>query len=235
MAAHLHLASSEAEASSGSDDGSGPQAQAPIRVVLAEDHALMRRTLRELLEAEPSVAVVAVARDLASALNEVERHQPEVLVLDLSLHDGPCAEMLEALHTRAPDTEIVVLTTDDSPVRLHRALSGGVLGYVLKQLADSELLAAVRAAARGAEYVSPRVGEGLDALYSSLTDDRITPREVEVLRLIALGHTSVEIARMLRLSPRTVETHRAHIHHKLGLATRAQLVRYALGRGLLRA
>jgi two-component system response regulator NreC len=102
-------------------------------------------------------------------------------------------------------------------------------------LADNELPAAVRAAARGEQFISPPVGIRLDALHRSLTDDLLTAREVEVLRLIALGHTSVEIAHKLQLSARSVETHRVRIHNKLGLRTRADLVRYALGRGLLRA
>jgi two-component system response regulator NreC len=121
----------------------------------------------------------------------------------------------------------------DSPVFAQRAFAAGAVGFVTKDLADDELPQAVRAAARGEEYVSPRVATRLETLHRSLTEDKLTPREVEVLRLIALGHTSVETARKLHLSPRTVETHRAHIHSKLGLATRAELVRYALRRGLL--
>ena len=104
---------------------------------------------------------------------------------------------------------------------------------MVKELADTELAQAVRAAAGGEEYVSPAVAARLDALHRALTDNKLSPREVEVLRLIALGHTSVEIAERLHLSPRTIETHRAHIHKKLGLKTRAELVRYALRRGLI--
>jgi two-component system response regulator NreC len=148
--------------------------------------------------------------------------------------DGSSIETIGKLRERVPDTQIVVLTMDDSPVFAQRAIAAGALGFVLKDLADGDLPQAVRAAARDEEYVSPRVAARLDALQRSLTEDRLTAREVEVLRLIALGHTSVEIARKLHLSPRTVETHRARIHGKLGLATRAELVRYALGRGLLR-
>jgi two-component system, NarL family, response regulator NreC len=129
--------------------------------------------------------------------------------------------------------QIVVLTMEDNPMFAQRAFVAGVLGFVAKDLADGELPQAVRAAARGEEYVSPRVAARLNSLHRSLTENRLTSREVEVLRLIALGHTSIEIARKLHLSPRTIETHRAHIHSKLGLATRAELVRYALRRGLL--
>lgn len=228
MSAHLRLASSspDGEVIAGS--------QTPIRVVLADDHALMRRTLRQLLEAEPAVEVIAEAEDLVSALREVEQQRPEVTVLDLSMPGGSGTDNVRALRARTHSTQVVVLTTDDSPVLVQRVLGAGAVGYVLKEHADSELPDAVRAAARGEEYVSPRVRARMEELYSSLTDERLTPREVEVLRLIALGHTSVEIARKLQLSPRTIETHRAHIHQKLELATRAELVRYALGHGLLK-
>jgi two-component system, NarL family, response regulator NreC len=157
-----------------------------------------------------------------------------VLVLDLRIQ-GASNEAIGELRERAPETQLVVLTMSDSPVFAQHALACGALGFVLKELADGELPQAVRAAASGSEYVSPRVAPRLEALRRSLTDGELTPREIEVLRLIALGHTSAEIAGMLRISARTVESHRARIHNKLGLATRAELVRYALGRGLLRA
>lgn len=228
MVAHLHLASSP--------PGAGPvlYTASPIRVVLADDHSLMRRGLRLLLDGEDGVEVIAEAADLASVVRLVHSRQPHVLVLDLSMPDGSSIETIGKLRERVPDTQIVVLTMDDSPVFAQRSLAAGALGFVLKDLADSDLPQAVRAVAQGEEYVSPRVGARLDALQRSLTEDKLTAREVEVLRLIALGHTSVVIARKLHLSPRTVETHRARIHGKLGLATRAELVRYALGRGLLR-
>jgi two-component system, NarL family, response regulator NreC len=228
MATHLHLAPAHI------DTCLAPSAPAPIRVVLADDHALMRRSLRLLLDTEEGVEVIAEASDLASAVRHVHGHQPHVLVLDLSIPNGSSIETIRKLRERAPDTEVVVLTMEDSPVFAQRALAAGALGYVLKEFADTELPPAVRTAARGEEYVSPRVAARLEALNRSLADDQLTPREVEVLRLIALGHTSVEIASKLHLSPRTVESHRARIHNRLGLATRAELVRYALRRGLLR-
>jgi two-component system response regulator NreC len=229
MAAHLHLAPAVTET------GRVVSAASPIRVVLADDHALMLRSLRLLLEGERDVDVIAEADDLTSAERHVRDQSPHVLVLDLHLHGGSSIEMIGRLREEAPDTQIVVLTMKDNPVFAEHALASGALGFVLKELADSELPQAVRAAARGEEYVSPRVGARLEALRASITDHRLTPREVEVLRLIALGHTSAEVARNLHISPRTVESHRARLHSKLGLATRADLVRYALGRGLLRA
>jgi two-component system response regulator NreC len=205
-----------------------------IRVVLADDHALMRRTLRLLLEGEQDVEVIAEASDLASLVRHVDGHQPQVLVLDLGMPDGSSSEAIRQLRERAPQMQIVIVTMEENPVFAQRALAAGAIGFVLKDLADEELPEAVRLAARGEQFLSPRLALPLDNMHRAVAEDRLTVREVEVLRLIALGHTSVEIARKLHLSPRTVETHRAHIHRKLGLATRAELVAYALRRGLLR-
>ncbi len=210
-------------------------ATSTIRVLLADDHGFMRRSLRQLLDGERDVEVIAEADDLASVARHVDGQRPHVLVLDLSMPDGSSVEAVGRLRERQPETQIVVLTMQDNPVFAQRALAAGALGFVVKQLADSELPQAIRAAARGEEYVSPRVAARLDVLQRALTEGLLTSREVEILRLIALGHTSVEMARKLHLSPRTVETHRAHVHSKLGLATRAEVVRYALRRGLLRA
>jgi two-component system, NarL family, response regulator NreC len=225
---HLRLASSPAGA------GSALYEPSPIRVVLADDHALMRRTLRMVLDGEEGVEVIAEANDLASVIRHVHAHQPHVLVLDLNMPDGSGIETVSQLRERVPETQIVAITMQDSPAFAQRAFACGATGFVVKEFADEELPQAVHAAAQGAEYLSPRVMARLDALQRSLTEDKLTAHEVEVLRLIALGHTSVEIARKQQLSSRTVEIHRARIHRKLGLATRAELVRYALGRGLLR-
>ena len=216
-----------------------PDATAPasreqtIRVVLADDHALMRRNLRLLLDNEPGIQVIAEAEDLAAATRHVCGNPPNVLVLDLGMPGGSGMETIRQLREQVPSTEIVVLTMDDSPAFAEQAINAGALGFVLKDFADAELGPAVRSAARGEEHLSPRVAARLDTLRRSSTGDALTARETEVLRLTALGYTSVEIARRLQLSRRTVETHRAHIHRKLGLGTRAELVRYALRHGLL--
>jgi len=228
MATHLHIAPAP-------DSNGEEQLQVAIRVVLADDHAMMRRSLRLLLDGEDDLEVVAEANDHPSAVRHVHGHQPDVLVLDLRMNNGAGIEAVRNFSERLPATKTVVLTMEDDPVFAQRALTAGALGFVAKDLADVELVEAVRAAARGEEFVSPRVAARLDSLHRSLTDNKLTQREVEVLRLIALGHTSVEIARKLHLSPRTIETHRAHIHKKLGLATRAELVRYCLRRGLIGA
>src|ERR1017187_1026257 len=218
MAAHLHLAPALTET-----DADVSAAPSPIRVVLADDHALMLRSLRLLLEGEKDVDVIADAGDFTSAVHHVHDQNPHVLVLDLRLPGGSSIEMIGKLREEAPDTQIVVLTMKDNPVFAEHALTSGALGFVLKERADDELPQAVRAAARGEEFVSPHVAARLDDLRTSLTDHELTAREVEVLRLIALGHTSVEVARNLKISPRTVESHRARIHGNLGLATRADL------------
>ena len=226
MASHLHLARGPEDPATTADDGL-------MRVLLADDHELMRRRLRLLLDDEDGVEVIAEANDLAAVTRHVQTDEPHVLVLDLSMPDGSSIESIGRLREQAPDTQIIVMTMDENPVFAQRAFAAGALGFVAKDLADEELPRAMRAAARGEEFVSPRTAARLNALQRSLTGDALSPREVEVLRLIALGHTSVEIARKLHLSPRTVETHRANVHRKLGLATRAELVRYALRRGLL--
>lgn len=204
-----------------------------IRVVLADGHALMQRGVRELLDEEQDVEVIAQAHDLALVADLVHDGHPHVLVLEDAIADGSCIELIWQLREHTPTTQIVVLTANEDPAYAQRALTAGASGCVTEQLADNELPKAIRAAARGEQYLSAPLATRLEELHRSLTESALTPREVEVLRLIALGHTSVEIARQLHLSPRTVETHRAHIHKKLELTTRAQLVRYALRRGLL--
>lgn len=227
MAADLHLAPALTEA--GPDDSK----QTPVRVVLADDHALMRHSLRVLLEGEEGIELVSEASELRTALRHVRERKPDVLVLDLRMPGGSSVEAIGEVREHSPDTNVVIVTMEDNPLFAQRALDAGALGFVLKDHADVELPEAIQVAARGNRYVSPLINARLDAFRQALASDELTPREVEILRLIALGHTSVEVARMLHISPRTVESHRARIHNKLGLSTRAELVRYALGRGLL--
>jgi two-component system response regulator NreC len=210
------------------DDGT----KAAIRIVLADDHAAMRESLRLLLQGEADLDVIAETDSLQSVLGHVRERRPDVLVLDLGMPDqGSGIEALGRLTQEAKDTRIVVLTMNDDPAFARRALDNGAVGLVLKEMADSDLPPAVRDASRGRRYLSPMLAAKLDG--GKGPSDRLTPREREVLRLIALGHTSVEIAQKLGLSPRTIETHRARIHRKLGLDTRAELVHYALRHELL--
>lgn len=206
----------------------------PIGIVLADDHAAMRQSLRTLLDGEADLVVLAETDSLNSVAEHVRAHHPDVLVLDLGMPDhGSGIEALTRLSREARGTNIVVLTMNDDPAFARRVLDNGAIALVLKELADSDLPEAVRNASRGKRYLSPLLTAKLAGKVGSNADN-LTPREREVLRLIALGHTSVEIAAKLRLSPRTIETHRARIHRKLGLDTRAELVHYALQHDLLR-
>jgi two-component system, NarL family, response regulator NreC len=215
------------------DPEPGRQIGDAIRIVLADDHAAMRESLRLLLDGEADIDVIAETDSLQAVIGHIRARHPDVLVLDLGMGDrGSGIQALDRLHREARDTHIVVLTMNDDPAFARRALDNGAAGLVLKEMADSDLPAAVRETSRGKRYVSPLLAAKLRGEKGS-DGDRLTPREREVLRLIALGHTSVEIAQKLGLSPRTIETHRARIHRKLGLDTRAELVHYALRHELL--
>ncbi len=201
-------------------------------VVIADDHAVVRSGLRLLLHAADGLEVVAEAGDVPTALRMAKAHRPRVLVLDLNMPGGSSLDAITELRTTTPETAVVVLTMQDDPAFAREALRNGALGFVLKEAADDELLEAVRLAAEGDTYLNPRLGARLAAQPSGPPDD-LTEREVAVLRLIALGHTNTEIAAQLYLSVRTVETHRAHIQQKLRRTSRAELVRYALERGMV--
>jgi two-component system, NarL family, response regulator NreC len=205
----------------------------PIRVVIADDHSVVRRGLRQVLEAEGGFEVVAEAGDIAAARRYVRGHHPDVLVLDLNMPEGSSLDAVPDIRAECPDTQIVVLTMQNEPAYARQALGGGVLGYVLKDAADAELVEAVRRAAAGDGYLNPRLGARVAAEPPPGPPDGLSGRELEVLRLIALGNTNAGIAEELFLSVRTVETHRAHIQQKLRLDSRADLVRYALEHGLL--
>ncbi len=194
---------------------------------------MVRRTMRLLLDDEHDIDVRAEAADLSTVMRHLYHHGPRVLVLDLRLANGSTVETIRRLRAQAPDTEIVVLTMEESPQFAQQAVDAGATGFVLKDRADSELVAAVRAAARGEEYISPRVSAALNALQGAAGTGGLSPREIEMVRLIALGYTSREIAAQLHLSRRTVETHRSRIHAKLGVETRAELVRFALAHNLV--
>lgn len=215
-------------------DGGAPRATAErVRLVLADDHTVVRSALHMLLEAEPGFEVVAEAGDAEAALRYVRGHRPDVLVLDLNMPGRPSLEIVPEIERDFPETAILILTMQNETEFAQRALEAGVSGYVLKEAADTELVQAVRATAAGGTYLQPALGARLAREASQRQEDKLTPREIEVLRLIALGHTNAEIGEQLHLSLRTVEGHRAHIQQKLGLSTRAELVAEALDRGLL--
>jgi two-component system response regulator NreC len=210
------------------------QTNTPIRVVIADDRALVRQGLVAMLGDEQGIEVLPVGGDVTTIGGQVAAARPDVLVLDLALSSRSAITLIARLHAHAPATRIVVLAGERDPAFAERALAAGAVGFVEKTAAQRDLPAAIRCTGRGERFISAGVAANIEVTRRSFAEDRLTAREVEVLRLIALGHTSAEVARTLDLSPRTVETHRARIHKKLGLSTRADLVRYALRRRLLR-
>ena len=206
-----------------------------LTVVLADDHTVVRQGLRFLIDNEDGLRVVAEAGTVPDAERMTHMHRPSVLILDLNMPGGSGLDAIPRLRKDVPDTAIVVLTMQDDPAFARQALQSGALGFVLKEAADEELLQAVRLAATGGTYLNPRVGARMATTPTlpTVAPDDLSEREVEVLRLIALGYTNSEIADQLFLSTRTVETHRAHIQQKLGRTSRAELVRYALDHHLI--
>jgi two-component system response regulator NreC len=206
-----------------------------ITIVLADDHAVVRSGLRMLLEAEPDMEVVAEAGDVDAARRYTLGYKPTVLVLDLNMPGGSSLEAIPEIAGTSPGTSVVVLTMQEDPAFAREALRAGARGYVLKHSAGAELVQAIRAAAGGGTWLNPDLGARMaatpDGPVGALAE--LTDRELDVLRLIALGHTNNEIADQLFLSVRTIETHRAHIQQKLGVSTRAELVRYALDNDLI--
>lgn len=212
------------------EPGAGKEAgKGPGTVVLADDHSMVRSGLRMVLEIEDEFEVVAEASDVEETVRKLKAYKPDLLVLDINMAGESSLDSLATIREASPETAVVVLTMQTETSYARDALRGGALGYVLKEAADTELIEAARAAMKGESYVQPSIGARLASEPD--TDeppDGLTGREVEVLRLIALGHTNKEIGKELYLSVRTVETHRNHIQQKLGLRTRAELVGYAL-------
>ena len=208
-----------------------------IRVLIVDDHAVVRAGLRLLLDAEPDIEVVGEAGSIDQAIFEARALKPDVILMDVVMPGRSGIEGSPAVLHEAPDAKLLVLSMQDDPTYVREAFAAGASGYVLKEAADTELVAAIREVAGGNQYVHPSLGARLAAAESDPhggpDDDPLSEREREVLRLLALGHTNQEIAKMLYISVRTAETHRAHIMQKLRLSTRAELVRHALAHGLL--
>jgi len=213
-----------------------------VRVALCDDHAVVRRGLQLILDAEADLVVVGQAGDVAGAILIAEATQPDVFVMDLGLPDGSGIDATAELHRVSPNTKVLILTVHDDVAYLRLAFDAGASGYVLKDAADAELVGAVRQVASGHQYVHPALGAALlagarpaegPAAGLSGPGGELSQREVEVMRLMAMGLTSAEIADRLCVSVRTVETHRAHIHQKLDVRNRAQIVRRARDAGLL--
>jgi two-component system, NarL family, response regulator NreC len=206
-----------------------------ITIVIADDHQVVRAGLRLLLEAESGFQVVAEAGDVPTTERRVSAYHPRVLILDLNMPGESSLPAIPRLRASSPATNIVVLTMQNDPAFAREALRAGATGYVLKEAADTELVQAVRMAADGRTYLNPELGARLAAEPATPDGppDDLSAREIEVLRLIALGHTNSEIAQRLYLSVRTVESHRAHIQQKTRRTSRADLVSYARDNNLL--
>jgi two-component system, NarL family, response regulator NreC len=212
---------------------SGAQQKGQITVVLVDDHAVVRAALKALLDGQEDLKVVGEAGGIAAGGEELAAKRPSVLVLDVNLPDGLAVDALPQLREESPETEVVLLTMERDLTLARRALEAGAKGYLFKDSAHLELIEAVRAAAGGERHLSPAVAAGLNDAGGSEVRPTLSPRETEVLKLMALGHTNREIGGLLSLSVRTIETHRAHIQQKLNLSSRPELTRYALANGLI--
>ena len=208
--------------------------ESEINVVLADDHNVIRSGLRAMLEAEADIRVVGEAADAAAARKLVRDRRPDVLVLDLQMPGAEPASDVHALREEAPETAIVVLTMQSDPRRARELLRAGASAYVLKQAAERQLTAAIRAAAQGGSYIDPELG-GQVAQLGADPIEALSERERELLRLLALGHTNREIGEKLFLSVRAVEVNRAKLLEKLELETRPELLRFAIANGLIDA
>jgi two-component system, NarL family, response regulator NreC len=208
-----------------------------VRVLIVDDHAVVRTGLRRILDAEADIETVAEAADAERAVFEAIEHRPDVVLMDIVMPGKSGIEGMPAVLQAVPESKVLVLSMQDDPRYVREAFEAGASGYVLKEAADSEVVGAVRAVAAGERYVHPALGARLVQAEAEerrrAEQDPLSEREREVLRLLALGHTNQEIAKTLYISVRTAETHRAHIMQKLRLSSRAELVRYALAEGLL--
>jgi DNA-binding NarL/FixJ family response regulator len=206
-------------------------------VLIVDDHAVVRAGLRLLLEAEDGLEPVGEAGTARDAVFRARSTKPDVILLDVVMPDQTGLDVLPTLLHEHPDTKVLILSMQDDPQYVRQAFAAGASGYVLKEAADTEVVAAIREVARGGRYVHPELGARLvdaeTAAARRAEEDPLSDREREVLRLLALGHTNQEISKQLYISVRTAETHRAHIMQKLRLSSRAELVRYALEQGLL--
>ena len=205
-----------------------------IRVLLADDHAILRDGLAMLINKEPEMEVVAQASTATEAVQLAESSYPHVAVLDVSMPEGGGATAAEQIRVSCPEVRVLALTRHADHAYVRRLFRAGAHGYVLKKSAADTLISAIRTVAAGGTYVEPSLGEPLNArIAPSSEGDRLTPREEEVLREVAWGRSSKEIAALLVISTKTVESYKASALEKLGLRSRNEIVRYAVAKGWL--
>jgi two-component system, NarL family, response regulator NreC len=202
------------------------------RVLLVDDHAVVRAGIRLVLDTAPGIEVVGEAGTEERAVVLARAHQPKVVVLDVLLPGKGGIALIPELLDVSPNSNVLMLSSSAEPGTVERALEAGATGYSIKRATDADLIAAVQTVAAGSSYVHPELGAVLAASHKP-TAGPLSPRELDVLRLIALGHTNAEIANELVISTRTTEMHRASVMRKLHFQTRAQLVNYALANGLI--
>src|SRR5204863_9160520 len=210
----------------------GGASRVSIRVLIVDDHAVVRSGLRLLLDAEDDLEPVGAAGNARDAIFQARALKPDVILLDVVMPEQTGLDVLPQLKHENPDAKVLILSMQDEPRYVREAFAAGASGYVLKEAADSELVAAIHEVAGGGRYVHPKLGARLVAAETEerkrADEDPLSDREREVLRLLALGHTNQEIAKELYISVRTAERHSAHIMQKLRRSSRAGLVRYAM-------
>jgi two-component system response regulator NreC len=208
-----------------------------LRVLIVDDHAVFRAGLRLLIDAEVDLEAVGEAGTAREAVLQARSLKPDVILMDVVMPDQSGLDVVPTLLHERPETKVLVLSMQDDPQYVRQAFAAGASGYIPKEAADTEVVAAIREVAAGKNYVHPSVGARLVAAETAearrVEEDPLSEREHEVLRLLALGHTNQEISAQLYISVRTAETHRAHIMRKLRFSSRAELVRYALEQGVL--
>ena len=206
-----------------------------MRVLIADDHGIVRSGVKLLLDRQPDMEVIAEAEDGVDAVQKVIEHKPDVAILDVSMPRMTGLQATHEIKQQAPDTQVLILSMHDDERYLFEALRAGAAGYVLKRAADQDLVNAVRAAGRGEPFLTSTAQQALirDFIERGEQPQELTPREQEVVKLIAEAHTNKSIAEILHLSEKTVESHRARVLQKLGMRDRVELVRYAIRRGLV--
>jgi DNA-binding NarL/FixJ family response regulator len=206
-----------------------------MRVLIADDHGIVRSGIRLLLERQADIEVIGEAADGAEAREMAIRERPDLAILDVKMPKLTGLQATREIKSQAPEVSVLILSMHDDERYLFEALKAGASGYVLKAQADTDLLAAIRAVERGEPFLTPAAQRTLirDVLERGSSGEELTPREEEIVKLVAEAHTTKEIAAILHLSEKTVENHRANAMRKLGMRDRVELVRYAIRRGLI--